>query len=141
MLVARAFVEGKKLRGHALHNFNLVLAKKLLAKDMPKEKIRLILNFLSAYVHFENQGMIDKFRNELEVITQQSRHTMGVMEYLQKVAEEEAEEKAAKTQYQIIRNLLLQGVSKETIAICIGVSVAFVEGIMGEIQNPTPSQS
>jgi len=57
------------------------LAKRLLNKQMPKEKIRKLMSFLRHYLDFENTEMLAKFEQGISILTKRST-TMGIEEFL-----------------------------------------------------------
>lgn len=57
------------------------LAKTLLTMQMPKEKIRKVMNFLRYYINFENTGILTKFDEEIAALTK-SKSTMGIDEFI-----------------------------------------------------------
>jgi hypothetical protein len=107
------------------------LAKRLLTKKMPKEKIRKVMNFLRYYISFENPEMITKFENEIAILTERNI-TMGIEEFLldnaiKKGREEGMTQKEFEKNVAFTRNLLLStdfGLSK--IAGLVGVTEDFV---------------
>jgi len=64
------------------------LAKRLLKKQMPKAKIRKVLNFLRYYMRFENPEMLVKFGKEINILTE-GGSTMGIEEFLLDQAKKE----------------------------------------------------
>jgi predicted transposase/invertase (TIGR01784 family) len=68
------------------------LAKRLLTKQMPKEKVRKLMSFLRFYVNFENQEIITKFEQEIAILTER-KVTMGIEEFLLDRAEKKGIEK------------------------------------------------
>jgi len=57
------------------------LAKRLLTKQIPKDKIRKLMAFLRHYVRFESQELIHKFEKDIAILTEGSK-TMGIEEFL-----------------------------------------------------------
>jgi predicted transposase/invertase (TIGR01784 family) len=64
----------------------------LLAKQIAKEKIRVLMNFLRYYIRFENQDINTKFEQQVEILTERS-NTMGIEELLLDRAERKGEKK------------------------------------------------
>ena len=86
VLTAKAALAGKEIkssreRDELLLTLKLNLARLMLAKQIAKEKIRVLMNFLKYYVRFENQEINAKFEQELEILTERST-TMGLEELL-----------------------------------------------------------
>ena len=69
-----------------LFELSYSMAKQLLNKQMPKDKIRKVMNFLRFYIRFENPEMFSKFEKEITVLTERSA-TMGIEEFLLDSAE------------------------------------------------------
>jgi hypothetical protein len=126
-----------KVTEEQLFNLKFELAKTLLQKNIPKDKIRSLMNFLRFYVRFDNPEIMSKFESEIETIT--DKHTtMGIEEFLLKQAENEGMEKAIqKRDTEFVKSLLTQTEhSVEKIARLVGVSVSFVEKIKASLSKP-----
>ena len=118
----------------------MALAKRLYARDMDRKKVHKLMNFLRQFAHFENKEMINKFTEEIEVITQKEKATMGIMEYLNKTAEDAAEgarlaeRRSAEREFTI--NLIRLGqLSDQQIADTANVSLAFVRQMKKEMET------
>ncbi|SEP27230.1 hypothetical protein [Mucilaginibacter sp. OK283] len=97
VLTAKAALAGKDLkssreRDELLLNLKLNLTRLLLAKQIAKEKIRVLMNFLRYYIRFENQDINTKFEQQVEILTGRS-NTMGIEELLLDRAEKKGEKK------------------------------------------------
>ncbi len=92
VLSAKLVISNKKLDDHQLFDLAYDLAKRLLNKQMPKDKIRRVMNFLRYYLRFENQEMFTKFEQEISTLTQKNI-TMGIEEFLLDKAQNEGIEK------------------------------------------------
>jgi predicted transposase/invertase (TIGR01784 family) len=97
VLTAKAALAGKDLkssreRDELLLNLKLNLTRLLLAKQIGKEKIRVLMNFLRYYIRFENQDINTKFEQQVEILTGRS-NTMGIEELLLDRAEKKGEKK------------------------------------------------
>jgi len=97
VLTAKAALAGKDLkssleRDESLLNLKLSLTRLLLAKQIAKEKIRVLMNFLRYYIRFENQDINTKFEQQVEILTERS-NTMGIEELLLERAEKKGEKK------------------------------------------------
>lgn len=92
VLSAKLVLTGKKLQDQQLFDLAYAWAKRLLGKQMPKDKIRQVMNFLRYYLHFENQEMFTKFEQEISSLTEKSI-TMGIEEFLLDRAEKKGIEK------------------------------------------------
>jgi predicted transposase YdaD len=81
VLSAKLAVAGDKMKDQELLEHAFSLAKRLLAKKIPREKIRKLMNFLRYYLRFENPEMFAKFEWEISNLTERS-YTMGIEEFL-----------------------------------------------------------
>lgn len=97
------------------------LAKRLLSKQMPKDKIRKVMNFLRHYQRFENPEMFHKFEKEISILTK-GNTTMGIEEFLLDQAEKKGETKKdiaftksllTSTDFDIAKIAQLVGVNEE----------------------------
>jgi len=79
------------------------LAKRLLAKQIPKQKIRKVMTFLRYYLRFENPEISAKFVKELNVLTERSV-TMGIEELIVDQAKKEAKLAEAKDIARAMKN-------------------------------------
>jgi predicted transposase/invertase (TIGR01784 family) len=100
VLTAKAALAGKNLKSSAerdelLLTLKLDLTRLLLTKQVNKEKIRLLMNFLRYYIRFENQDINTKFEQQVEILTERST-TMGIEELLLERAKREGEKKGEK---------------------------------------------
>jgi predicted transposase/invertase (TIGR01784 family) len=86
MLSAKLALSNKPLNDQQLFDLAYDLAKRLLKKQLPKEKIRHVMNFLRHYFRFENSEMLAKFESEISILTGRST-TMGIEEFLLDQAE------------------------------------------------------
>ncbi|MES2112801.1 MAG: Rpn family recombination-promoting nuclease/putative transposase [Bacteroidota bacterium] len=78
---AKFSILNNKKGDQQLFDNGIDLAKRLLRKKMPKQKIRNLMRFLVHYVHFEKHEMFNKFVNEIDSLTER-RTTMGIQEFL-----------------------------------------------------------
>jgi predicted transposase/invertase (TIGR01784 family) len=88
VLSAKLALSYSKLDDQQLFDLAYNLARRLLTKQMPKEKIRKVMSFLRYYLHFENPQMITKFEQEIAILTER-KITMGIEEFLLDRAEKE----------------------------------------------------
>lgn len=106
-------------RDKLLLNLKLELAKQLLMKRIPKEKVRALMNFLKYYTRFENPEINSKFEQEVEALTERS-NTMGLEELLlYRAKKEEA--------IAIAREMKKEGIPVEQIAKFTKLSVEEIE--------------
>jgi len=123
VLTAKLALFRPALKDQQLFDMAFDLAKRLLTKQIPKEKIRKLMNFLRYYVRFENTEMITKFEKEITNLTE-GTITMGIEEFLLDQAKREGmtEKDTAFT-----KNLLTStDFSVLKIAQLVGVSEDFV---------------
>ncbi len=88
VLSAKIALGRTPLNDEQLFVLALDLAKRLLNKQMPKAKIRTMMNFLRHYLRFDNPKMISKFEKEIAVLTERTS-TMGIEEFLLDKAKKE----------------------------------------------------
>jgi hypothetical protein len=139
MLSAKLMLSRQALEDQQLFDRAYDLAKRLLSKQMPKDKIRKVMNFLRYYIHFENPEMIAKFEQKISILTEGST-TMGIEEFLLDQAKKEGVEKGM-TQKEHEKNLaftrnLLSSTdfSISKIAQLVGVSEDFVLKVKNELK-------
>ena len=96
ILTAKLAIAGKQMKDEQLFECAYELAKRLLAKQIPKDKIRKLMMFMRHYLRFENRDLIYKFEEQIAVLTERSV-TMGIEEFLldraKKEGRKEGEEK------------------------------------------------
>jgi len=88
VLTAKLAISRSTLKEQQLFDLAYNLAKRLLTKQMPKVKIRSLMNFLRHYMRFENKEIIAKFDEEISNLTERSV-TMGIEEFLLEQAEKQ----------------------------------------------------
>ncbi len=86
VLTAKTALSGRGIknsleRDKQLLDLKIELAKQLLNRQIPKEKIRVLMNFLRYYTRFENPEIHSKFEQAVEVLTERNT-TMGIEELL-----------------------------------------------------------
>jgi predicted transposase YdaD len=128
ILTAKTALAGKdiideKERDALLLKLKLELARQLLAKQIAKEKIRVLMNFLRYYVRFENSDINAKFEQEVEILTERST-TMGIEELLLDRANKEGKKEEA---IAIALEMKKDGVAIEQIAKFTKLSVQEIE--------------
>ena len=141
VLTARAALAGREIRNRAdrdalLLALKLKLVRQLLAKEIPRAKIRVLMNFLRYYVRFENPTVNIKFDQEVDTLTGR-RTTMGIEELLLELAEKKGIEKGEqKKSLGIVENLLLKlDLPDEEIALIAEVPLDFVKKVRAELQE------
>jgi len=144
VLTAKLALSRPKLEEQQFFDLAYNLAKRLLAKQMPKAKIRQLMNFLRHYMHFENTEMIAKFEKEISILTERST-TMGIEEFLLDSAKKEGRKEGIEegmTQKELeknvafTRNLLTStDFSISKIAQLVGVNEEFVLNVKSELDK------
>lgn len=149
ILTAKIAMKGKDLkdgnpRDELLLDLKLTLAKQLLIKQIPKNKVRVIMNFLKYYVRFENPDINAKFEEQVEILTERS-YTMGIEELLLDRAEKKGLEKGIEKglekgkeekSHTIVENLIIKmGLSDEQAADLAEVSLEFVAEIRSALKK------
>jgi len=110
-------------RDELLLNLKLILAKQLLIRQIPKEKIRVLMNFLRYYTRFENPEINSKFEKQIEILTERST-IMGIEELLLDRAEKKGKHKGVMS---VARAMKKDGISVEQIAKFTKLSVEEIE--------------
>ena len=105
------------------------LLRRFLAVSLPKEKIRALINFLKAYIRFENSENNTIFEQKYEQITGREQ-TMGLEELIltteRKRGRLEGEKRGIN---QVIMNMLRKNLTDEMIADFANVSIDYVRKI------------
>ena len=122
VLSAKLALSRKPMKGQQLFDMARDLAKLLLTKQMPKEKIRKVMNFLHYYLRFEKQEMLAKFEKEIVILTERNI-TMGIEELLLDLAEKKGIEKG-------IKEGIEQGVEKGAEKITREIALKMIENGM-----------
>lgn len=136
LVIATAYIAltSRRLTADQLVNLKIDIAKQLLTSQLPKTKIRSLMNFLRYYVRLENQEEAGKFEQAIEEITQRTT-TMGIEQFLLERAKQEGiqkgMEKGVNEKNRTFTETLLRETNFSTaeIARLVGVSVAFVEEV------------
>jgi predicted transposase YdaD len=127
VLSAKLTLTKHELNDDQLFNLAFDLAKRLLKKQMPKNKVRNLLNFLRFYINFESQSTFTKFDKELATLTERTS-TMGIEELLLDRAEKKGiKEGREKTLKEIIAEMKRNGLDIDLIARITGLSIEDVE--------------
>ena len=136
-LTVKAALSGKDIRDRQqrdelLLGLKLKLAHEMLGKQIPKEKVRVLINFLRYYVRFENKETNVTFDTEFEKLTERS-NTMGIEELLLEKARHDG---VLEKNRQIVRNLILKlDLSDKQIADVAEVSVDFVKKVRASLKK------
>ena len=132
VLTAKTALAGKGIknsrqRDELLLGLKLKLAKQLLNRQIAKDKVRILMNFLRYYVRFENTDINAKFEQEVENLTGIGT-TMGIEELLLDRATKQGLEKGIKRGLQ---KGIKKGEKEKALAIAgvlkkEGLTVAFI---------------
>lgn len=128
VLTAKAAFVGKNLNDKdesdkALLQTKIQLARELLERNMSKEKIRGLMNFLRYYVRFDNSEVNTIFEQEVEKLTERS-HTMGIEELLLNRAKKEGKRESL---ISVAREMKKDGIPVEQIVKFTKLSIKEIE--------------
>jgi len=136
ILVVQTALKKGTISEESMYNLKIELVKKLLQKNFSKPKIDALLRFLKLYVRFEKIELINKFDDELDIITNRP-NTMGLKEFVldrerrmaRKEGREEGKEEEREEKNSIFtQNLIMQTeFSDEKIADLAGVDIEYVK--------------
>ena len=140
VLTVRSVLKSKGLNDTALMEIKLKLARLFLAKSFPKEKIRMIMNFLKSYIHFENTENNIIFDKELQQITGRRTETMGLEEMIlvereRRGMKQGVEQGMESKKREIIINMIQKKFTDEIIADIANVSLEYIEEIRKTLPN------
>ncbi len=147
ILTVLTALKKKKINESELLTLKIDLARRLLAKPFPKDKIRVLMNFLKSYIRFKKPETGVIFEDEYDKLTDR-RQTMGIEEYLlyraEKLGERKGEKKGLKIGFELAKlnrdtlfvTNLLEGstFTDEEIARFADVSVGFVADLRKQIK-------
>lgn len=145
ILAIKASLNGKTQNDDQLFKHKWTLVKHLLRKDMPREKIGFVMEFIRYFVRFENQEMNRKFEKSVAKIVNNDRVTMGTREYLLNKAENKGIEKGIDLGVEKGRNLgreetvssilLTRKFSNAEIAEMVNAPISFVEAVWAKLNE------
>jgi hypothetical protein len=135
MLSAKLAISKQIKNDEQLFDMAYDLAKRLLRKQIPREKIRHVMNFLRFYIRFDNPEMFAKFENEISILTERAT-TMGIEEFLLNQAKNEGLEQGMSLKDLTFTQSLLTSTdfSISRIAQLAGVSEDFVLKVKKDLQ-------
>ncbi|GHV31646.1 hypothetical protein FACS1894177_06640 [Bacteroidia bacterium] len=139
-LTARSVFVEKNLgntqeRDAALMEVKLKLSRKFLSMALPKEKIRMIMNFLRNYLHFENPENSITFETNLEHITGR-KQTMGIEELILTTERKHAEKRGEnRTQRKMIFNMIRKSLDDSLIADVAEVPLDYVRKVRASLKK------
>jgi uncharacterized membrane protein YqiK len=115
-LALQAAREELDLQGQGLDlqrmEVKLRLLRRLLAMKVPKEKIRVLADFINYYIGFEDSGLYDKFDQSFSELTKQSQ-AMGVTETILHEMEKKITRAVTKRVKQQVREQMLEEMQAE----------------------------
>ncbi|HVV05260.1 MAG TPA: hypothetical protein VHC96_13610 [Puia sp.] len=118
-----------------LQEKKLLIARQLLQKNIPANKVRAIFAFLDNYIHLEDATLNLNFTQQVEHLDHKN-YNMGIIEYLQQEAREEGLKTGQKEERERLTRSLLEKseLSVTKIANLIGVSTYFVNKIKKQLR-------
>jgi len=118
----------RNLKDEALFEQKIALFRKLLDKNYPKNKIRLLTTFIKNYVHFTNTKFYRKFDEQVDIISNNNQ-PMGLYETIIEYRTKEAKQAA-------LEQGLEQGLELEKYLSSIIKALETIEkGIKGGLSN------
>ena len=145
VLTVRSILKNKRLDDASLMEIKLALARRFLTMSLPKEKIRLIMNFLKSYIHFENTENNITFDREIQQITGNTK-TMGLEELILTTERKRAEKRGMeqgmecgikqgvehgmeRNKREVVLRMIQKDFADEMIADIAGVSLEYVREV------------
>jgi len=131
VLSAKLMLSRPALRDEQLFDRAYDLVKRLIGMQMPKDKIRKVMNFLRYYINFENPEMIAKFEQKISILTGGTT-TMGIEEFLLDNAKKEGieegiEQGIEKNTKETALKMIENGLDIRLIANITGLSIEEIE--------------
>ena len=128
-----------KVSEDELLNEKIALARRLLEKRFNKVKIRALMNFLKLYVRFSSKDKTASFEKEIELLTNKTRKTMGIEEFVltraERIGEKRGIEKGIEKGIEVQKLSFVQALINQTdfddskIASLTGVDASIVQQI------------
>jgi hypothetical protein len=137
ILTAFTAIKKGKITQEELFDLKVELAKLMLSRQIPKDKIRGMMNFLKLYVRFGNDENLSKFDEVIDEITNKPKKTMGIVEF---VIDREVRMSVKKVTEEkdtlFVKNLLKKTTfSDEQIVDIAGVPLEFVQKIRKKLKK------
>lgn len=137
ILTAFTAIKKGKVSQNELFDLKIDLAKLMLSRNIHKDKIRGMMNFLKLYVRFGNDENLSKFDEVIDEITNKPKKTMGIVEFVidreKRVARKEASQEKDTL---FVKNLLKKlTLSDEQIVDIAGVSLEFVQKMRKKLKK------
>jgi len=115
VLTALVALKKGKVTEDELFSGKIYLAKRLLEREFSKDKIRALMNFLKLYVRFGDVEKSHKFEKEIEILTNKTKKTMGIEEFVLERAERIGEKRGlAKGEKRGIEKGIEKGIEAKT---------------------------
>ncbi len=139
LLIAKLVIQ-KGLSVQDIFDKKKAIARQLLNMDLPADKIRRLLDFLTAYVNFETQEINNRFDEELKLLTNKSE-TMGITEQILDIAKQEGIKTGIKqgknsSIEEISKNLLNKGLDINLIHETTSMPLYKLEKLKKELKTP-----
>ncbi|MCU0340054.1 MAG: Rpn family recombination-promoting nuclease/putative transposase [Spirosomaceae bacterium] len=122
-----------KISEDELLSEKISLAKRLLVKQFSKGKIRALMNFLKLYIRFSSSEKSVNFEQKIEILTNKTKKTMGIEEFVlnraERIGEKRGEKRGENTQkLKFVKSLITQtDFDDAKIAALTAVDVATVQ--------------
>ena len=146
VLTALLALKKGKVAEETIYSEKIALAKNLLNKQFDKNRIRALMNFLKLYIRFGNTEHTSKFDTEIETLTNKTKKTMGIEEFVlhraeligekrgERKAEKRGEKKARELSLSFVKALLQETDFGDTkIALLASVNVEFVQQVKAKL--------
>lgn len=92
ILMVLTTMEKKGGKREQLLESSIALVRRLYEKELPKEKIIILLGFIRRYADFGDSGLLSKFGEAVNLISKKTEH-MGILELVKEMEKEEVREK------------------------------------------------
>ena len=125
VLTVRSVLKNKRLNDAALMEIKLKLVRQFLTMSLPKDKIRLIINFLKKYIRFDDSENNIIFETQYEQITGR-KQTMGLEEL---ILTSERKLGQIEGKNQVVMNMLRKNLADDMIADFVDVTPDYVREI------------
>jgi hypothetical protein len=141
ILTAFTAIKKGKITQEELFDLKIDLARLMLSRQIHKDKIRGMMNFLKLYVRFGNNENLSKFDEVIDDLKNKPKKTMGIEEFVldreRRVGRKEGESKAYQEKDTLfVKNLLKKlTLSDEQIVDIAGVPLEFVQKIRKKLKK------
>jgi hypothetical protein len=137
ILTAFTAIKKGKISQEELFDLKIDLAKLMLSRQIPKDKIREMMNFLKLYVRFGNDENLSKFDEVIDDFKNKPKKTVGLSEFIIDREVRMGVKKASEEKDTLfVKNLLKKlTLSDEQIVDIAGVSLEFVQKIRKKLKK------